>query len=252
MAKSLAVLGGGLGIILALGLAVVRVTNSAEPLDLESALGNVAFAVVYLAPFAVALWAVAWRNPALQAAVWLAAGVLGFLASWTAFSGVSLVFLPTAPLLIVAGVLAAIQAVRGAGAVSLAPVLPVAAGMTVLGAAAWLVMITLTSDPRCWVLVRYADGQTVWQRDPASEAAMIITHGPNGETGVFGSGEGVGGPGVNGVQRVSATCSSDVVSPVESGAALGLWVLGIGGLFWLKHIWQVKLTAQAGGSSWTS
>jgi hypothetical protein len=231
-------IGEGLGLVLALGLSGVRVANLNEPLGVESLLGSIAFAVVYAAPFALSLWALSWKNARQQAAVWLAGGLLALLESFTAFSGASLVFLPIAPLLMLAALGSAVDGAHLSGLHAVWPILPVSVGVVGVGVAAFLVLITLTSDPRCWVLNRYPDGHTSWARDFASEAQMTVTRGPNGET-VMGSGQGIGGPPVNGIERVSATCTSDVISPVESAASVGLWAFAGAALFGLRRIWMI-------------
>lgn len=246
MSRVLGAVGSIYGLVVALGLGAVRVTLSTEPFDAESALGHLAFTAVCAMPFILAVWVLVVKNAALRAAVWLAGGVLAVPASFSAFSGVTLFFLPVAPVLIIAGGLAAIEAARAGSAGAVLPILPAAAVLVAVGVAAFVVLITLTSDPRCWVLNRYPNGATVWERDPASEAQMIITRGPNGETGVFGSGVGIGGPAVNGIQRISATCSSDVVSPIEAGSSMGLWMLAVLGLVFSQKRQSVTQTGMEG------
>jgi hypothetical protein len=233
----------GLGLVLALALAGVRAANSSEPLDAEGTLGDFAFGVVYVMPFALSLWALSWKNAAQQAAVWLAAGVLAFLASFSAFSGVSLVFLPTGPLLILGGLWRSASVVGLGGLRHALPILPIAAVLAAVGVGAFFVLLTLTSDSRCWVLNRYPDGRTVWEPDP--NAYIAVENLPGGGQRSFGG--GIGGPAVNGVQRLQSSCTSDVISPLESAASLGMWALAVAGLEWMRRYGQISVPVRIGG-----
>lgn len=234
--------GGATGVVLAVALAGLRTVNTTGPLDAETALGDFAFGLAYVMPFALALWALGWNDPARQAAVWLAGAVLALLESFSAFSGVSLVFLPIAPLLIIGALLAVVRVLSRGDLRTLLPVIPVAGALVAVGVGSFLALVTLITDPRCWVLNRYPDGRMAWELD--TSAYILVENLPGGGQRSSGGGGGIGGPAVNGVQRVSSTCTSDIISVPESGASLGLWVLATVGLEAFRRFGRVlKLEA---------
>lgn len=236
---------GVAGAVFAVALAGLRAASSEGALDAETVLGDFAFGVVYVMPFALSLWALGWKNAAQQAAVWLAAGVLALLESFSAFSGLSLVLLPTVPLLIVGALLAGIQALAAGQARSLLPVIPVAGALVALGVGSFLALITLITDPRCWVLNNYPDGRTIWEADPS--AYIVVENLPGGGQLSSGGGSVVGGPTVNGVQALSSTCTSDIISAPESAAGLGLWAIAVAGLEMFRRYGRMQTRAQVGG-----
>lgn len=243
--RLLVAVGGGSGLVLAVALAGLRAANSTGPLDPEAALGDFAFGVVYVMPFALSLWALGWKDAAQQAAVWLAAGVLALLESFSAFSGVSLVFLPTAPMLILGGLLAGSRALALGNLRPLLHVIPIAGAIIGVGVGSFVVLLTLEQDPRCWVLNRYPDGRTAWEPDPT--AYIVVENVPEGGQRSFGGGGGVGGPAVDGVERISSTCESDVISMRESAANVGMWALTVAGLELFRRYVGTQARAQVGG-----
>jgi hypothetical protein len=243
--KFLIFIGGGFGVVFALGLASLRVINSSEPFGSERALGDFAFGAVLMMPFALALWALRWKDVTMQAAAWLAGGALALLASFIAFSGVSLVFLLTVPVLILGALFTATNAFLAGGIRSVLPILPIAPVLAGIGVGSFIALLMLTPDPRCWVLERLGDGRTTWERDLTAEAAMVVARGPNGET-VMGS-DTIGGPPVNGVQRLQSSCTSDVISPIESAVSLGMWALAIVGLEVIKRYRGIGALVEVGG-----
>ena len=176
--------------------------------------GGLAFALAYIFPFALSLFAPRWRNPALHAAVWLATAVLALLASFTTFSIVSLVVFPLPALFLL---LAALFAYRTAGWRQTIPIVAVVAGLIVIGLCAWLVLFS-HEDGRCWDQVRAADGTTFWQELPYSTSGYLSANPATGES-------------------VSRLCTSDIITPVEGALSVGLWVLALLGLRWLVPRW---------------
>ena len=88
--RQLVMMGGLLGLVPATGLAVLRMANS-HPLGWEEVPGNTVFGVVYSLPYILALITSRLPQAAAQAPLLLSVTLLSFLASFSAFSGVSLV-----------------------------------------------------------------------------------------------------------------------------------------------------------------
>lgn len=199
-----AAIGGGWGAACALVMGGLRFVNSAPPQRWAELVGDTAFLAAYLVPFLVALLAIRWRSPGARAAVWAAVGVLAFLASFTAFSGISLIFLPASPPL----ALAAVRALSAIGLGKSLRALGLAVALIAMTTGAFLVLF-VREDPRCWQLVRSAGGQERWL--PA----------PYGASGTLSA---------TGVGPVAAVCGSDIISPAEGALSLGLLSIGWVGL----------------------
>lgn len=239
-ARILALVGGTWGLVCALAISAIRFANSAEPeRDVISA---AAFALVYAAPFILALQAPLWKNAILRAAVWLAAAVLAYLASWTAFSSIGLIFLPAAPLLLFAAALSAAQAIQTLGVRPALPILPISFGLIAVGIAAFMVLITLTSDPRCWVLMRYADGHQAWEIAPPDVASITVFTGPNGQQ-AFGSGR-IPPTSAKGSSIVTSRCTSDIISPIEAVVSISLWLVASAGWLALQRNWSAAVAVK--------
>jgi hypothetical protein len=194
--RLLAGLGAAIGLGGALVLAGLRLANTAAPqLRVEWA-GVIVFGLIYLAPYGLALLALRPSWAPARPAIWLAAAVLAVPAAFTAFSGVSLIFLLPAALLWPAALIALARQPprRWLGSIGWAAVL------AVLVASAWLILLTGPDDGRCWQQVLQADGRQVWQAVPFGQT-------------MAGQLEGGG-------QVIRSMCTSDVITPIE--ALLGL------------------------------
>ena len=204
----LAIIGGSWGTLSALFLVGMRVANTEPPQFRAEWPGIVAFLALYLTPFALSLLALRWQKAA-RAGVWLAAGIVALLASRTALSGVSLVFVPAAPFLVIAAVITFIRARHKpalTGGLALILLLAViAAGM--------LVLISTPGQGRCWQLVNSSDGPARWERTPYSQQHTIEADSP----------------------VVTVTCTSDIITPLEGAAALGLLAAGSAGAIYLER-----------------
>lgn len=130
--------------------------------------------------------------------------MLALPASFTAFSGASLVFLPASPLL-------AVAAVRASSAIGLGKslrALGLAVALIAVTTGAFLVLFA-REDPRCWQLVRSAGEQERWVPAPYGTSGMLSA---------------------TGVGPVGAVCGSDIISPAEGALSLGLLSIGWVGL----------------------
>ncbi len=227
--QRLAWMGSVLGLLASLAFGALRLgllhiqqsvpVTPAPPFNGELS-GGLAFALAYLFPFALSLFASRWRSPALGAAVWLATAVLALLAAFTTFSIVGLAAFPLPALLLL---LAALFAFRAAGWHQTIPILAVAAGLIVIGAGAWRVLF-LSQDGRCWDQIRAADGATVWQETPYGTSGYLSANPAPGEP-------------------VSRLCNSDIITPVEGALSVGLWALAFFSLRWLQPRWDPTLPA---------
>lgn len=88
----------GLAFSVALGARLIQVQS--ERPGIEVVVG-VAFAALYVTPFALALYAARSGDPRFQIAVWTAAGVAGLALALSSLAGLTLVLLPASGLLLV-------------------------------------------------------------------------------------------------------------------------------------------------------
>ncbi len=191
---------GTLGAVLGLGGALVITAVAVVALGPEAPserLGFLGLAAVFAGPFALALFARS-RSGWLRAGVWVGAGILGLGMSFTSMTGVTLLLVPAALLLMFAGIR---EWKEGAG--RLRPVLPM---LAVVGIAAisFLAMFLLPT-PGCWELHRA--GTTMWWVNQPARPSIELR--PGEELG---------------------RCSSDTVTLPEAGLSAGVWVLGASGL----------------------
>lgn len=205
MGSRFALVGGLWGLACAVILLSVRIILSQEPL-VSKVLGSLIFGAVYMLPFALVLSALRWGNPTQRIASWMAAGVLAVLGSVTAFSGITLIFLPAAPLLLIA----AVRAISGNTIRHIALGVGLAALMILLNASAFRVLF-LQQDGVCWQKVRSADGREHWESIPYSNSGTVTASATGSE------------PGVTGV-----LCDSDSFSPIELMLSVGLLALTAG------------------------
>ncbi|MEK7326327.1 MAG: hypothetical protein AAB217_13825 [Chloroflexota bacterium] len=206
--------GGIWGLVAGLALGGLRFALSETPLRGAEWIGDLAFLAVYVAPFALALIALRWKNPAHRAMAWMAGSTLALLGAFTAFSGVSLVFLPATVLLGIA----ALQAIASTALRNIAVVFIVATGVIALNAGALFVLFA-REDPQCWELIRSADGRQEWQAAPFTFTGAISA---------------------SGVGPVGRVCTSDMISPAEGILSLGLLSLGAIGLSILLPRWHTR------------
>ena len=206
------------GIAGAVGLGSLRASLNDPPAQRET-VGNVAFAVAFLAPFAVAFAARWVERDRFRAAIWLGTGALGLLLSVTAFSGVSLLFLPSGVLLLVAARNAHAAGSAAETGERVWPAVPVAPWLVGVGVVAFVLLLA-REDPRCAAQVRTADGSLVWEKRTAATVS-------------------------DGAPRASS-CVSDVTTDAEGAASLGVWAVGIGGIFGLSRLGRPPAATRLG------
>ncbi len=193
--------GAILGVAAALFLGSIRLSNEELPRSAELIVGQLAFTAVYLAPFALALWALRWPSHSARIAAWAAAAVLAGAGALTAFSGVTFALLPAAALLAPAAPLAAI----GAKPKELARATVLTAMLVAVGASSFWTLILMSEEERCWQRQRVEEtGQwSDWEAVPGQRA--------RGGSGGFES-----------------RCTSDAIAWHESAATLALLAMAGG------------------------
>ena len=172
-----AVIGAVAGIIAAIGLGCVRVLNSEPPEVAAQLAGNVAFALVYASPYLLALIASGARDPGVRGGLLAAIGLLSLVASFSAFSLVSVVLLPATFVLWFAAARSLAASGRPlatsvpAAVVGLLIVATVALGFFAL----WGIQ---DDEDRCWVLSYDSDGQSRWSLGQTSGGPGVSTPDP--------------------------------------------------------------------------
>lgn len=91
-----------MGLILVLGLSIVRTVAANHPGGWELVPGNIVFGLILMSPYLVAIYASRLQSIPARPPLLLAAATLSFIASFAALSGVSLVLLPATVLLVIA------------------------------------------------------------------------------------------------------------------------------------------------------
>ena len=191
--------GGILGIVPAVALGVLRFALSEEPETFPQLAGHIAFTLVYLAPYALVLIAGAAPNPGVRGGLLLALGLLSLAASFSAFSLVTLAFLPATFVIWFA-------AVRSLTAARPLPALTgLAAGLLIaatVGFSFYSLLLAREAEPRCWAQTRGLDGQSHWESLPYPQTPGIL------------------GATVGGGSR--SFCTSDIITNAEAATSIGV------------------------------
>ena len=202
-----AVVGGVLGIVPAVALGLLRLSLSEEPEAIPRAAGHIAFTLVYIAPYALVLIASAASNPGVRGGLLLALGLLSLIASFSAFSLATLVFLPATFVIWFAAFRSLAAAPR-----LLATALPAAiAGLfiaAIAGFGFYGLFLIQDPEPRCWAQTRGPDGQSRWEPQPASESpGRLSVSTLSGGTRAF--------------------CKSDITTNTEAAMSIGVLAVAL-------------------------
>lgn len=230
MERKLVWIAAGLGLVFAVGLAIVRWVNSPLGFPGVEWFGNLAFLVVYSAPFLAALAALSFRAPVLQAGIWLGSGILAGLASMSAFSGVTLVLIIPSLVLLLVGLLSMARAAGHTGIATLGGLL-LSAALVGVGIASFAALFLLPATPYCWRVRQLPDGQQVAEQDPN---AVVSATGSGGGSTFSGTSVVSPNPLADGSVIKGQGCTSDLITPIEAGLSVGLW------LVMLVGFWQVR------------
>ena len=167
--------------------------------------GNTVFALVYASPYLLTLIASKEKRPAVRGGLLAALGILSLAASFSELSLVTIVLLPATFVILFAAARSLTASIRPLTMTLLAAVAGLAVAATV-GLSFFALWGIQDPEVRCWVLIRGADGQSIWESRP-----------------------NIGGPGTLNVGRLSGNergvCVSDIIS--DSEAAMSIGVLAI-------------------------
>ena len=216
-ARKLALIAGLLGVAGGVALGSLRFIND-KPTLRDEVLGNVVFGLVYLSPYLLALALSRRRDPVARGGLLLALTGVSFLASFSAFSLVTVVLLPGT----VGLFLASAWSLRAASHMLPRASLFLLAGLLgVAGIAfSFYALFGLQADEaRCWALVQVSEGQREWQARPNTGGnPNRLSIGPTG-------------PSV-----AQSSCVSDIITESEALVGLGIlagasaFLIGISGL----------------------
>ena len=202
--------GALIGLVPLTGLIILRTAEDVLRLRWVLFPGDVVFSIIFASPYLLAVYAWTLRTNQARAPLLLSAAVLSFTASFSALSGVTLLLLPAT---IVLGI-AAFQTIRASGLgltrKGLLFLLAIASSLIIVVA---FLSLYRSDDARCWRFLEYADGHTVWSNAP------VPPGGAGGPHTLPPLPEGAVGSGFN--------CTSDIITPSEALAGLGLWCAGI-------------------------
>ena len=198
--------GGILGIVPAVALSLLGLALSEEPDTFPKLVGHVASTLVYLAPYALVLIAGAAPNPGLRGGLLLPLGLISLAASFTAFSLVTLAFLPATFVIWFAAV-RSLSSARPLPAAALPALTGLAAGLLIAATAGfsfYSLLLAQDAEPRCWSQTRGPDGQSRWESRPDSQSGGVLTNTPGRGSRSF--------------------CTSDVITNSEAAISIAVLV----------------------------
>ena len=197
-----AVVGSILGIVPAVALGFLRFVLSEEPESFPQLAGHIAFTLVYVAPYALVLIAGAAQNPGVRGGLLLALGLLSLVASFSAFSLVTLAFLPATFVIWFAAVRSLTVARRLPSTALPAAVAGLMIAATV-GFGFYTLLVAQDPEPRCWTQTRGPDGQSSWESLPDPKTPRVLNATVSG-----------GG--------TRSFCTSDITTNTEAATSIGV------------------------------
>lgn len=202
-----ALIGGLIGLASALGLGSLRFINSEPPKWRAEIFGNLVFASIYATPYLIAILLSRVRDSGTRGALLLPLALLSVVASFSAFSGVTIALLPATIMLFIG----AIRSLRTAGR-TLLRTLGVSCigliGVAVIAFSSFALLVLSEDERRCWALKITDSGVEQWQ-------PIEPQGGPN-TTVMYGD-----------PQTRRALCTSDVITNQEAGVAIGMLAVGV-------------------------
>ena len=199
-----ALVGSILGAVPAVALGFLRFALSEEPESFPQLAGHIAFTLVYLVPYVLVLTAGAAPNPGVRGGLLLALGLLSLTASFSAFSLVTLAFLPATFVIWFAAVRSLTVARR-----PLATTLPATvAGLLIaatVGFGFYTLLLAQDPEPRCWAQTRGPDGWSRWESQPSPKNPDVLS--------ATVTGGGFGG---------RSFCTSDIITNTEAATSIGV------------------------------
>ena len=200
--RNATLIGGIVGLVVALGLGGLRFINSEPPEMRAQIFGNVVFPLVYATPYLIAIALSRLRHPGTRGALLLPVALLSFVASFSTFSGVTILLLPATVLLFVG----ALRSLLGSGQRFLKTLGNLELGMAGVAfvVVSFLALWAFSPDEsRCWNLVTQPGGQAEWQavQSQGTGNSFKVSAGPQVSRGM---------------------CTSDIITNQEAGTSLGL------------------------------
>ena len=194
-----ALYGGLWGLAVTAVLGVLRALN-AEPPELRAeALGTAVFTMVYATPYLLAIAASRVSDRGTRGSLLLPLSLVSLAATFSAFSGVSLLLLPATLIMFAASVLSLNRSGRWPRNLGISLLGLIGAAAIVLSFFA--LFILGDDDRRCWALTAVEGGGQRW-----------VSFEPQGPPGTLRL---TSGPDVS-----RSSCTSDVVTDGEAGVAL--------------------------------
>lgn len=202
-----ALIGGVIGLASALGLGSFRFINSEPPQWRAQIFGNLVFASIYATPYLITILLSRVRDSETRGALLLPLALLSLVASFSTFSGVTLVLLPATIMLFIG----ATQSLRTASRTPLRTLGLSCIGLISVAAIAFsfFALFVLDEDePRCWALKITDSGVEQWQSiERQGGPNTMIMYGDH--------------------QTRRTLCTSDIITNQEAGLAIGMLAAGV-------------------------
>ncbi len=224
-----AVIGSAAGLIPAISLAFYWFLSQ-EPDVAAQRVGYVAWALLLLSPYVLALVASRVREPGVRGGLLLGVGLLSLVGSFSTFSLIAFIFLPATFAIWFAAVRSLTVARRPLATVAPATVagLLIAAIMG-FGFFSLLWMQSQDSEVRCWVLTQGPDGHSTWESRPNVGEQGTISVGP-----------------LTGGER--STCISGIITNSEAAMSMGAVAIAILGMV-MVSMWSGRVGRPIYGDS---
>ena len=199
-----AVIGAILGLLGAAALGLLQLLGDDGPMTAERLFGGTVFTLLYTSPYLLTLLAGRVAQPAARGGLLMALGTVSLIASFAAFSLITVILLPATVAIFIAGA----RSLR-APASRLVLVIPFYALGMIYGAVMVLSFIALfafeANEARCWTLTRNEDGTEQWSSRPYEEGGLTLA-----------SGQG----------EIRAICTSDIITISEAAKSASILSVG--------------------------
>ncbi len=231
-----AIIGAVAGIIPAIGLGCVRVLNSEPPEVAAQLAGNIAFALVYVSPYLLALIASGARDPGVRGGLLAAIGLLSLVASFSTFSLASVVLLPATFVLW----FSAARSLAASGRPLATSVPAAVAGLLIVSTVAFgfFALWGIQDDEdRCWVLSYDSDGQARWESRPNVGEPGRLNPGPlSGGPAMVSYDGGVTWQSEGPLVGPRSLCTSDIITNTEAALGMGPVVTALLAMLFLSRL----------------
>ena len=174
-----ALYGGMWGLAVAVVLGVLRALNSDPPVLQTEAFGTAVFTLVYAAPYLLAIAASRVSDRGTRGSLLLPLALVSLVATFSAFSGVTLLLLPATLMMLAGSVLSLNRSGRWARNLGISLLGLIGAAAIVLSFFA--LFILGDDDRRCWALTEVEGGGQRWVSfEPQGPPGTLrLTSGPD-------------------------------------------------------------------------